>query len=103
MTKKLRTTKKDGNRWIQLHLDAFAKQIAIYALMLDGAAAEKSESRLPLYQYFHVILDDSEGTAGEAIAKRSDYPTTAAFVTALDQAAAQDKKDSQTPGRRREH
>ena len=82
----IRISAKYGNKWTQPHLNAFAKEIAYFALMLDSVGAEKSESKLSLYQYFHVVLDDSERIAGEAIVNRADYPTIDALSTALSEA-----------------
>jgi hypothetical protein len=73
----IRISALDQYTWRQLHLDAYAKELACYALMADADEAEKAHSQ-PLYQYFHVTLDDSERTAGEAIAKRADYSAISA-------------------------
>src|SRR5260370_39485093 len=49
----------NGNRWSQQHMDAFAKEVGLWALMADADGGQ------PIYQYFEVTIEDSWRTAGE--------------------------------------
>jgi hypothetical protein len=84
------------SKWLQRHMDAYATEIACYALLTDGVEAEKAHGQ-PMYQYVHVIISDSERTAGESIVKLSDYPTVDALMLAFKAALKQDKIDSHEP------